>query len=143
MTSQIIYKGELRTAAKHLQSGTVIETDAPTDNQGKGEKFSPSDLLATSLGNCMMTIMGIKARDMNVDLTDTSIGITKIMKADPRRVGGIHVTFDFPENLKLDDKQEKILENAALTCPVAKSIHPDIELDVKFNWNRNLTGTND
>ena len=74
-----------------MQSGTVIETDAPTDNQGKGEKFSPSDLLATSLGNCMMTIMGIKARDMNVDLTDTKIDIAKIMKSDPRRVGGINV----------------------------------------------------
>jgi len=136
MTSQIIYKGELRTEAKHLQSGTVIETDAPTDNEGKGEKFSPSDLLATSLGNCMMTIMGIKARDMNIELTDTRISITKIMKADPRRVGGIHVMFDFPQNLKLDGKEEKILETAALTCPVAKSIHPDIEMEVKFKWNR-------
>ena len=134
MTSQIIYKGELRTEAKHLQSGTVIETDAPTDNRGKGEKFSPTDLLATSLGNCMLTIMGIKARDMQVDLGNTKIDITKIMKADPRRVGGIHVEFHFPEGLQLDAKQKAILENAALTCPVAKSIHPDIEMDVKFNW---------
>jgi uncharacterized OsmC-like protein len=134
MTSQIIYKGELRTEAKHLQSGTVIETDAPTDNRGKGEKFSPTDLLATSLGNCMLTIMGIKARDMQVDLSNTKIDITKIMKADPRRVGGIHVEFHFPEELQLDAKQKAILENAALTCPVAKSIHPDIEMDVKFNW---------
>jgi putative redox protein len=134
MTSQIIYKGELRTEAKHLQSGTVIETDAPTDNKGKGEKFSPTDLLATSLGNCMLTIMGIKARDMQVDLGNTKIDITKIMKADPRRVGGIHVEFHFPEGLQLDAKQKAILENAALTCPVAKSIHPDIEMDVKFNW---------
>src|SRR6476659_10867454 len=106
MTSQIIYKGQLRTEATHLQSGTVIETDAPTDNQGKGEKFSPSDLLATSLGNCMMTIMGIKARDMNIDLTDTRISITKIMKAEPRRVGGIKVAFHFPTSLQLDDRQK-------------------------------------
>ena len=134
MTSQIIYKGELRTQAKHLQSGTVIETDAPTDNQGKGEKFSPTDLLATSLGNCMMTIMGIKARDMKLNLADTKIDIAKIMKADPRRVSGINAEFHFPENLQLDDKQKAILENAALTCPVAKSIHPDIEMNVKFNW---------
>ena len=134
MTSQITYKGELRTEAKHLQSGTVIETDAPTDNQGKGEKFSPTDLLATSLGNCMMTIMGIKARDMKLNLADTKIDIAKIMKADPRRVSGINVEFHFPENLQLDDKQKAILENAALTCPVAKSIHPDIEMNVKFNW---------
>lgn len=134
MTSQIIYKGSLRTEATHLQSGTVIETDAPTDNQGHGERFSPTDLLATSLGNCMLTIMGIKARDMNVDLAGTTMDITKIMKAEPRRVGGVNVAFHFPEHLRTDEKQKKILENAALTCPVAKSIHPDIELDVKFNW---------
>lgn len=134
MTSQIIYKGALRTEAMHLQSNTIIETDAPTDNQGKGERFSPTDLLATSLGNCMLTIMGIKARDMNVDLTDTKIDITKIMKSEPRRVGGIKVAFHFPETLQLDDKQKTILENAARTCPVAKSIHPDIEQDISFNW---------
>jgi len=134
MTSQIIYKGALRTEATHLQSGTLIETDAPTDNQGKGERFSPTDLLATSLGNCMMTIMGIKARDMNIDLTDTKIDITKIMKAEPRRVGGVKVSFHLPQSLQLDDKQKTILENAARTCPVAKSIHPDIEQDITFNW---------
>ena len=134
MTSQIIYKGALRTEAKHLQSGTVIETDAPLDNQGKAERFSPTDLLATSLGNCMMTIMGIKARDMEIDLTNTQIDITKIMKADPRRVGGIKVIFHLPDHLILTDKEQTILQNAALTCPVAKSIHPDIELDVQFNW---------
>ena len=134
MTSQIIYKGALRTEAVHLQSNTSIETDAPTDNQGKGERFSPTDLLATSLGNCMLTIMGIKARDMNVDLTDTKIDITKIMKSEPRRVGGIKVAFHFPQTLQLDDKQKAILENEARTCPVAKSIHPDIEQDISFNW---------
>lgn len=117
-----------------MQSGTVIETDAPIDNQGKGERFSPTDLLATSLGNCMLTIMGIKARDMNVNLVDTIVDITKIMKAEPRRVGGIKVVFHFPSILKLDDKQKTILQNAALTCPVAKSIHPDIEQDITFNW---------
>ena len=134
MTSQIIYKGTLRTEAKHLQSGTVIETDAPTDNQGKGERFSPTDLLATSLGNCMLTIMGIKARDMNVNLDDTIVDITKIMKSEPRRVGGIKVAFHFPKDLAVDDKQKEILQRAALTCPVAKSIHPDIEQEVEFNW---------
>jgi|KBSMisStandDraft_5_1062788.scaffolds.fasta_scaffold949516_2 uncharacterized OsmC-like protein len=134
MTSQIIYKGALRTQATHLQSNTIIETDAPTDNQGKGERFSPTDLMATSLGNCMITIMGIKARDMNIDLTNTTIDITKIMKAEPRRVGGIKIAFHFPGSLQLDDKQKTILENAARTCPVAKSIHPDIEQDINFNW---------
>jgi putative redox protein len=134
MTSEIIYKGELRTEAKHLQSATIIETDAPPDNQGKGERFSPTDLLATSLGSCMLTIMGIKARDMEVNLDGTQVSITKIMKQDPRRVGGIKVNFDFPAALEVDEKQKTVLERAALTCPVAKSIHPDIELDVHFEW---------
>ena len=134
MTSEIIYKGSLRTEAKHLQSNTIIETDAPTDNQGKGERFSPTDLLATSLGSCMLTIMGIKARDMNISLEGTEVSIQKNMKSEPRRVGGIDVRFDFPASLKLDDKEKIILERAALTCPVAKSIHPDIEMNVDFGW---------
>lgn len=136
MTSQIIYKGSLRTDAEHLQSGSHIETDAPTDNEGKGERFSPTDLLATSLGNCMLTIMGIKARDMGIDLEQTKVNINKIMKADPRRVGGIEVHFQFPEGLVLDEKQQLILERAAITCPVAKSIHPDIEQKITFDWNK-------
>lgn len=134
MTASILYEGNLRTVATHLQSGTVIETDAPTDNHGKGERFSPTDLLATSLGCCMMTIMGIKANDMQIDLRGTRIQILKKMKTEPRRVGGIDVVFDFPPSLSLSDKQKAILENAALTCPVAKSIHPDIEVVVSFNW---------
>ena len=134
MTSEIIYKGSLRTAAKHLQSETTIETDAPVDNQGKGERFSPTDLLATSLGSCMLTIMGIKARDMQIDLAGTEVSIKKIMNAEPRRVGGIDVSFKFPSSLNLTEKEKKILENAALTCPVAKSIHPDIEMNVEFGW---------
>ena len=134
MTSEIIYKGSLRTAAKHLQSETTIETDAPVDNQGKGERFSPTDLLATSLGSCMLTIMGIKARDMEIDLAGTEVSIKKIMKAEPRRVGGIDVSFKFSSQLTLTEKEKKILENAALTCPVAKSIHPDIEMNVEFGW---------
>lgn len=134
MTSSIVYKGDLRTFATHLQSNTSIETDAPLDNQGKGERFSPSDLLATSLGSCMVTIMGIKARDMQIDLQGVTIDIQKHMKPDPRRVVGVDVTFHFPPDLSLDEKQKKILENAALTCPVAKSIHPDIVQNVVFNW---------
>jgi putative redox protein len=134
MTSRIVYNGELRTTATHLQSGSAIETDAPTDNQGKGERFSPTDLLATALGSCMMTIMGIKAREMQVDLTGVEIEIQKHMKADPRRVGGVDVTFHFPPSVVLDEKQKTILQNAALTCPVAKSIDPLIEQHVVFNW---------
>lgn len=134
MTSEIIYKGALRTEAKHLQSNTIIETDAPTDNQGKGERFSPTDLLATSLASCMLTVMGIKARDMNVDLEGTKIEIQKHMKADPRRVSGIDVIFTFPLSLELEEKDKAIFQRTALTCPVAKSIHPDIELNVDFGW---------
>lgn len=135
MTSQIIYKGDLRTEAKHLQSGTVIETDAPVDNQGKGERFSPTDLVATALGNCMLTIMGIKARDMNIDLTGTTIDITKVMVADPRRIGTIKVAFRFPSSLNIGEKEQTILERAALTCPVAKSLSAELVQDVTFNWN--------
>ncbi|HET9056808.1 MAG TPA: OsmC family protein [Chitinophagaceae bacterium] len=134
MTSHIVYEGNLRTRATHLQSGTTIETDAPTDNQGLAQRFSPTDLVATALGSCMMTIMGIKARDMKVDLTGVKIEIQKHMKADPRRIGGIDVIFHFPETLQLDEKIKTILERAAITCPVAKSIHPDITTNVTFNW---------
>ena len=104
MTSTVVYEGNLRTVCTHLKSGTEIETDAPTDNQGQGERFSPSDLLATSLGACMMTIMGIKARDMQVDLAGVKIEVEKIMKQEPRRVGGINLTFHFPDTLTVNEK---------------------------------------
>jgi uncharacterized OsmC-like protein len=125
----------LRTVATHLQSGTKIETDAPVDNQGKGERFSPTDLVATALGTCMSTIMGMKARDLQVDLRDMKLSIQKIMKSDPRRIGGINIAFEFPASLQVDDKQKAILERAAHTCPVMYSIHPDLEVKVEFNWN--------
>jgi putative redox protein len=134
MTSQIIYKGNLRTEATHLQSQTLIETDAPVDNHGKGERFSPTDIVATALGSCMLTIMGIKARDMQVNLEGTTIEIKKIMADNPRRIGGIEVLFTFPNSIQTDEKQRAVLERAALTCPVAKSIHPDIQVNVQFGW---------
>ena len=134
MTSTVIYEGELRTVARHLASGSRIETDAPVDNQGKGEKFSPSDLVATALGSCMLTIMGMKARDLAIDLKDTRIEIQKLMKSDPRRIGGIHLTFHFPDSLQLTEKQRLILERAGNTCPVRYSIHPDIEVLIGYNW---------
>lgn len=134
MTSEIIYKGSLRTEVTHLQSETTIETDAPTDNNGKGERFSPTDLLATSLGVCMITVMGIKARDMNIELKDTKIEITKIMKGNPRRVGEIVVNLHFPDSLQLDEKEKTILERTGRTCPVALSIHPDVVQNIHFNW---------
>lgn len=134
MTATIVYEGNLHTVCTHSKSGTTIETDAPVDNQGKGERFSPSDLLVTSLGSCMITIMGMKARDLNIDLSGTTIGIEKIMKQEPRRVGGINLTFHFPDILSVDEKQQTILERAAHTCPVIYSLNPDIDIQVDFKW---------
>jgi putative redox protein len=135
MTSTVVYNGDLRTTCTHLKSGSSFETDAPTDNNGKGERFSPTDTLATSLGTCMITVMGIKARTMGFDLDGIKIEVLKIMKADPRRVGGIELTFYIPESLvNIDEKTKSILKNTGINCPVMKSIHPDIE--VKLNWGR-------
>lgn len=134
MTAQIRYEGDLRTICTHEFSGTSIQTDAPLDNQGKAEAFSPTDLLATSLGACAMTIMGIKARDMQIDLTGTQITVEKMMKSEPRRVGGINLTFIFPAKSTEDPKQRTIIERVAHSCPVFYSIHPDIELDIRFQW---------
>ena len=133
MTSTVVYNGELRTVCTHLRSGNSFETDAPVDNNGRGERFSPTDLMATSLATCMITVMGIKARTMGFDLTGIKIEVLKIMKADPRRVGGIELTFHIPHSLEdLNEKTKSILKNAGITCPVQLSIHPDIE--VKIDW---------
>lgn len=132
-TSEIIYQGELRTEAVHLQSGNTIVTDAPVDNNGKGEAFSPTDLLATSLGCCMLTIMGIIAGRNNIDIKGTKIGITKIMAANPRRVSEIIVEFTMPAN-NYSEKERELLENAARTCPVAYSLHPAIKQQVIFKY---------
>ncbi|MGZ5255529.1 MAG: OsmC family protein [Flavitalea sp.] len=133
MTSTVVYDGNLRTVCTHLQSGTVIETDAPVDNQGKGEAFSPSDLLATALGSCMLTIMGMAAREQNIDMDGTSCSITKIMASEPRRVSEAQIVINFPA-LDYSDKVKTILKRAALTCPVAKSLHPDLLQNVVFNF---------
>jgi uncharacterized OsmC-like protein len=133
MTSTVVYNGDLRTTCTHLQSHSAFETDAPVDNNGRGERFSPTDLMATSLAACMITVMGIKARTMDFDLNEVRIDVLKIMKADPRRVGSIHLTFHIPDSLKnIDEKTKQILKNTGETCPVIKSIHPDIE--VKVDW---------
>ena len=133
MTSTIVYNGGLRTTCTHLRSGSSFETDAPVDNNGKGERFSPTDLMSTSLATCMITVMGIKARTMGFDLDGIKIEMLKIMKADPRRIGGIELTFHIPEVLKnIDEKSKSILKSTGMNCPVMKSIHPDIE--VKLDW---------
>src|SRR5687768_17534069 len=133
MTSTVVYEGGLRTTCTHLKSGSFFETDAPVDNNGKGERFSPTDLLATSLATCMITVMGIKARAMGFDLDGVRIDVLKIMKSDPRRVSGIELSFHIPESLKdVDEKTRAILRKVGMTCPVQLSIHPEIE--VKVDW---------
>ena len=133
MTSIVEYEGELRTVCTHLRSQNSFETDAPVDNNGKGERFSPTDLMATSLGTCMITVMGIKARTMGFDLNGIKIEVEKIMKADPRRVGGINLFFHIPDNLRnIDEKTKQILKHTGNTCPVQHSIHPDIEVNVDW-----------
>lgn len=135
MTSTVVYTGDLRTELTHLQSGTVIENDAPTDNQGKGERFSPTDMLATSLGSCMITTMAIRAADMNLNFTGTKINITKIMSSDaPRRVASIVAELIFTEKFIATEEQKEQLIRIARSCPVEKSLHPDIKLDVNFKW---------
>lgn len=135
MTAQIIYLGDLRTQATHLQSHSMIETDAPKDNHGKGERFSPTDLVATALGSCMLSIMGIAANTHSMDIVETSIDIEKIMVADPlRRIGEIKVDIHFPSTKTYTDKEKKILERAALTCPVYLSLNENVQKTVTFNW---------
>lgn len=133
MTSTVQYLGELRTEATHLLSGTKIITDAPPDNQGKGEAFSPTDLCATSLASCMLTIMGISARNHGWDITGAKADVTKIMAADPRRISRIEVHFTMPRN-GFSDVQKKVLETAARTCPVHFSIAEGIEEVIVFDW---------
>jgi putative redox protein len=130
-TIRTIYLGDLRTEATHVKSGQKIITDAPLDNQGKGEAFSPTDLLSASLGSCMITLMGIAARTHSIDFEGCSMKITKIMAANPRRVGEIQLEIHL-EGKNYSEKEKAILERAALTCPVALSLHPDLKQTVNF-----------
>ncbi|MES2873896.1 MAG: OsmC family protein [Bacteroidota bacterium] len=132
-TIQTTYLGELRTEATHVYSGNKTITDAPLDNQGKAESFSPTDLLTASLGSCMITIMGIAAREHGINIEGTTCTLTKIMASDPRRVSEIQVVLNFPKG-DYTDREKAILERSALTCPVAKSLHPDLVQKVTFNY---------
>jgi putative redox protein len=132
-TSKITYNGGLRTTSVHERSGNEIITDAPLDNKGQGQAFSPTDLMATSLGNCMLTIIGIAAQEHGFNIDGTSCEITKVMAENPRRVSEIVVNFKFPAN-DYTDKVKTIIERSAHTCPVAYSIHPDILKTVTFNY---------
>jgi putative redox protein len=131
-TIQATYLTDLRTEATHLQSGTKLITDAPTDNQGKGEAFSPTDLLAESLASCMLTTMAILGRKSGIIIDGTTAEVTKIMASNPRRVAEVVVNLKFPKTYT--DEEKEFLKNAALTCPVAVSLHPDVVKTVDFGW---------
>lgn len=132
-TSEVVYLGEIRTEAIHLLSGNRILTDGPLDNHGKGEAFSPTDLLATSLACCMLSIMGIVGERDQIPVKGTKAEVTKIMTSNPRRVAEVVVEITFPPN-PYTPKEKQILEQAALTCPVAKSLHPDLVQTVRFMY---------
>ncbi len=132
MTSKVTYLGGLRTENEHIKSANTYITDAPTDNQGKGEAFSPTDTVATGLANCMLTVMGIKAQQMDVSIDGAVAEVTKTMSANPRRITKIEVIINFP--YVLDKKSQKILEHTAHTCPVHYSLHPEIEKNIVLNW---------
>jgi len=131
-TSKVVYKGNLRTECTHLQSGSTYITDAPIDNNGKGEAFSPTDTVATGLANCMLTVMGIEAENLEVNLEGTTAEVTKIMASEPRRISKIEVQFTMPKGIST--KHQQILEHTARTCPVHFSLHPDIEREITFTW---------
>jgi len=132
MTATVIYTGDLRTCNTHVASQSQFITDAPTDNQGLGKAFSPTDTVATGLASCMLTIMGIKARSLDINLEGAKADVTKHMASDPRRISMIQIEFQMPEGIK--EKNRKILERAANTCPVHYSLHPDIKKVIVFHW---------
>ena len=129
------YLGDLRVECVHQQSGTVLVTDAPKDNNGKGEAFCPTDLCATALAACAMTIIGIYGRNHGVDVTGTTIEISKTMSANPRRIGKIEIIFNMPDR-EFSEKEKTMIERAAHTCPVHLSLHPDTEQVFTFKWSR-------
>jgi putative redox protein len=141
MTASVIYTGNLRCEAQHIQSGTTIESDAPTDNHGRGEKFSPTDLLCVSLATCMLTTMAIKAVELQVDITHAKAEVTKYMLSNPRRVGKIDVMLSLPATGSDDDR--KILQKTGDNCPVMKSIHPDIDVVINYKWDMVESSIND
>lgn len=128
------YLGELRTEGTHLKSGNKVITDAPPDNNGKGEAYSPSDLVCAALSSCMMTIMGMVAEREGIDLRGMKSSIVKVMSSSPRKIAEITINVEVPEPGSLTDKQREVLKRAALTCPVALSLHPDIKQNVSFNF---------
>lgn len=134
MLAKVIYKGGLRTEATHLRSGTVIETDAPVDNQGKGERFSPTDLVSVALATCIVTTIGIASDTREIDITGTECEVEKIMESNPRKIGEIKIRLTFPKDKEYSDREKELLERVANTCPVARSLHPDLKQTLTFVW---------
>ena len=132
MTSKVTYLGELRTECRHLRSGNEIITDAPVDNNGRGEAFSPTDKVATALASCMLTVMGIKAHAMGLELKGAYAEVTKTMAANPRRISGIKAILHLPQNIVTETRT--ILERVGNTCPVIQSIHPEIQKEIHYHW---------
>jgi putative redox protein len=130
---QLEYQGDLHCKAVHGPSGTELNTDAPKDNQGRGESFSPTDMVATALGTCMLTVMGIMARTLDVDIAGTTATVEKEMTASPpRMIKSLAVTIRVPQSITPENQQK--LERAAHTCPVHKSLHPDVQTPIEFTW---------
>lgn len=134
MTASIIYQGNLRCSCTHIQSGSIIETDAPTDNRGKGERFSPTDTVCVALGTCIITTMAIRASDMGIELANTDIKVKKHMVADPRRIGQVDVVLTIPSSANASQKDKEYLQRVGDNCPVAKSLNPEIKLNIEYNW---------
>ncbi|MBK6859132.1 MAG: OsmC family protein [Saprospiraceae bacterium] len=132
-TSEVLYTGDLRTQTTHVRSGQTFITDAPVDNQGKGEAFSPTDLAATSLACCMITTMGIAAKTHGINMIGTRAEVLKIMASDPRRIASIEVDIYMPD-LAFSNKEKVILEKAANACPVNRSLHPDLKEVLRIHW---------
>ena len=134
MTSEIIYDGNLRTSCTHIKSGIKIITDAPIDNRGRGEAFSPTDLVATAMGSCIMTIMGIKALDHNIDMVGAKMSINKTMLSNPRRIGQLDINFQMPEK-EYSKIQKQLLEKTLVSCPVGESLLSELIVNINLSWN--------
>jgi uncharacterized OsmC-like protein len=133
MTATIVYEGELRCTCTHIQSGSIIETDAPTDNHGKGERFSPTDTVCIALGTCIITTMGIKAQSMGLELKGSKLNVSKHMVANPRRIGKIEVTLEIPGN-GISENDRILLQRVGDMCPVKASLLPDLETVISYHW---------
>ena len=133
MTTEIIYNGQLRTSATHLRSNNTIINDAPVDNHGKGEAFSPTDIVATALGTCILTIMGIAAQKNDIDMEGARAEVTKVMASDPRRIAKIGALIIMPQR-NYSDQEKLVLEQTLDNCPVCRSLHPDMQQDIQIIW---------